>query len=400
MPILLKMNLRCNFQCMYCYQRAIRPEEEIIDHKKVEETILRLWEKSGGRNSDTGKMKVDKDGKYAGQTITLHGGEPTILPIRDFKRYLNLSHRLTGRSGIQTNGYNITDEMVQTFKKYKTHVGFSIDGPWPLNELRGIGTPEERKTQTEKIFWNLDRLEKEGISISVICVLHKHNALGERRDVLKGWIEELTERKITGRLNPCCTGMPDIDLTVEEGIEAYSDLYDFMIEKGYWGWSPFKDIINSFKADSEVVCVFRRCDPLSTSSATSVLNDGSVGVCLRLYGDGKRYTRVDPSIHTRTDIIKQSDCKDCEWWQHCYGGCSGNSIDFDWRNKDRFCEVYKALFRKTKSLMDFLRLRDLSKVPGKGQRPEGDTLPRDHYDGITHTDGDTIYQDSDKKGFP
>jgi len=404
MPILLKMNLGCNFQCTYCYQRTFRPEEEIINYKKVDETILRLWEKGGGKDPKTGRMKVDDHGNYKGPTITLHGGEPTILPFKDFKKYLKLIHRLTGKSGIQTNGYNITDKMIPLFKKYKTHVGFSLDGPWPLNELRGVGTEAERKAQTEKIIWNMKRLEEEDISMSVIAVIHKHNALGERRETLKNWIEELTERGITGRLNPCCTGIEDIDLTIEEAIEAYTDLYDFMIEKGFWQWSPFKDIINSFKGSREVVCAYRRCDPHCTSSATTVLHDGSVGVCLRLHVDGKVYTRVEPTVHTRSEILSQSDCKDCEWWQHCYGGCSGLAIDFDWRNKDRFCELRKALFKKTKSLMNSMRLRDLTLVDENGktrQRPRKlANLPPNHYDAIIHSDGETIYQDSDKKEFP
>jgi len=391
MPILLKMNLKCNFNCDYCYQAPIRPEEEIIDYKAVENTILDLWEKGGGKDPKTGKINLDKNGRYCGPTITLHGGEPTIMPIKDFERYLKLSHRLTGSSGIQTNGYNITDEMVRMFKKYRTHVGFSIDGPFPLNEFRGIGSLEQKKQQTEQVIHNMNRLHNEGISSSVIAVIHKKNACPERREVFKSWIKELSEKGITGRLNECCTGNSDIDLTIQEAVDFYTDMYDFMIENGYTEWSPFKDIMNSFKGESNVVCSFRGCDPFCTSAATSVLNDGSVGVCLRLYGDGKKYLRTDLSTNIRRDVLSETDCKDCKWWEHCYGGCSGLSSGFDWRNKDRFCELYKVLFEKTEKLMKFMKYKQVKRT--ESHEPIGD---EQHSDGMKHLDNGTLYLDSDR----
>jgi len=344
MPILLKMNLKCNFNCKYCYQKPIRPEEEIIDHEKVVDRIYKMY------NEDKENPNIKKP------TITLHGGEPTILPIVDFKRYLKLIYDLTERSTIQTNAYDITDEMILLFKKYKTHVGISVDGPYPLNQLRGLGTDEQRKKCTEQVMYNMERMYKEDISLSVISVINKVNAAPENRKAFKKWIDKLEKMKISGRLNLCCTGNPEYDLTIKEAIEFYSDMYDYFLEKGYSGWSPIKDIINSYSGKKEVVCVFRTCDPYSTSSARTILNDGSLGVCLRLHQDGKRYIRCETTEKTRNMVLFETDCKDCKWWKHCFGGCSGLSIDDDWRNKDRFCEVYKFLFQKTENTFKSLKI--------------------------------------------
>lgn len=392
MPILLKMNLACNFNCQYCYEHPIRPEEQIIDHEKAEETIRTLWEKQGGQGED-GKPKLDEKGNYCGPKITLHGGEPTILPREDFEKYLALSYELTGSSGIQTNGYLIDDDMIQLFKKYRTHVGFSIDGPWPLNELRGSGSDKDRKRQTKRVLNNIKRCREEGISCSVIAVIHKHNGLGERRELLKLWVKELDSMKISGRLNPCCCGNSEIDLTPIEAVEAYTDLFDFMMKEGLSGWSPFKDVVNSLKGEKEVVCVFRNCDPFCTNSATSVLNDGSVGVCLRLYGDGKKYLRAEQQSTIRSDVLRQTDCKDCKWWPYCYGGCSGLSKEFDWRNKDRYCELYKALFEKASNVMRMMRIPIVKGVEKPRVSSRGG-----HWDGNEHIDGDVRHLDSDAKG--
>jgi len=408
MPILLKMNLSCNFRCEYCYEEPIKPDEmQEIDYDAVEKTVRELWKKGGGEGKD-GKPKLDKNGKYCGPGITVHGGEPTILPLDVLERFLKLSFELTGKSGIQTNGYLITEQMIELFKKYDTGVGFSIDGPWPLNELRGIGKKSQRKQQTKRIIKNLYRLRetklpkrfwhkgKDGklkekfIRVSVIVVVHKKNAVGDRREMLKQWITELNGRKIGGRLNPCCSDDPEIALTIPEAVEAYTDLCDFMFEMGYSQWSPFKDITNSLQGKAEVVCKFRDCDPYCTNSATTILKDGSVGVCLRLYNDGKTYLRAEKTSSIRSEALRQTDCKDCKWWEHCYGGCSGMSLDGDWRNKDRYCDMYKALFEKTSNVMKALRVSKT--VKPKEFKPSS---PGNYTDGTTHLDDGWRHEDSD-----
>jgi len=406
MPILLKMNLACNFRCNYCYEKPIKPEEmQDIDHEAVEKTIRELWKKKGCDKN--GKPKLDKKGKYSGPKITLHGGEPTMLPPGVMERYLKLMFELTGKSGIQTNGYLIDGPMIELFKKYNTSVGFSIDGPWPLNELRGIGKKSQRKQQTKRIlktmyklrktklpkkFWGKDKdgkLKEKFISVSVIAVLHRKNVLGERREMFKQWLTELHENKIGGRLNPCCSDDPEIALTVLEAVEAYTDLCDFVFEKGYNPWGPFRDIINSLKGKKEVVCKFGECDPFHTKSATTVLEDGSVGVCLRLYNDGKKYLRTEKVSSIRSDVLRQTDCKDCEWWKFCYGGCSAMGLGGDWRNKDRYCDVYKALFEKVRNIMRVL------KIPVKARQMGPRKQDGNYTDGITHMDDGWRHEDSD-----
>ncbi len=418
MVILIKANLRCNFAnedgvgCKYCYQQPIRPEDEVIDYEAVEATIRRLHAKGLEKRGKSSR----KDGKPRGPTIGLHGGEPTMLPKSAIERFLKLSHELNGNSSIQTNGYLIDDDMIEMFKKYNTGVGISIDGPWPLNELRGFGDVQQRKKQTAKILKTIDKLtktklpekywskDKDGnskesfIRVSVIAVIHKKNALGDRLETLKQWVKTLHEKRIYGRLNPCCSNNPNIDLTPEEAAETYSDLFDFLVENGIDSFSPFKDINNSIRGESEVVCVYKECDPYCTPSAQTVMKDGSVGVCLRLHQDGKQYPRHEPMKCTRGDVLRQSDCKDCDWWENCHGGCIGLAVDFDWRNRDRHCLMYKTLFEKTKNMLKFMRIRPKQKKsPPRGGPPPsgGGGGGGDHWDGFTHVDGDWKHIDSD-----
>jgi len=405
MVILDKRNLRCNFKCDYCYQTPIRPEDEIIDHEAVEATIRREYE------NKVRKFKSLKPRQ--GPSIALHGGECSMLPKDIFERSLKLSYELRGCSSIQTNGYLIDDEHIELFKKYNTHVSFSIDGPYPLNKFRGIGTPEQRRSQTEKILntlykiantelpeehWNVDQDGNKiptKIGTSIIAVIHRANALGENREIFKKWIKEISEIGITGRMNICVTGDPKYDLTPEEAADFYEDMFDFLIENGLSGWGPFRDVMGALRdsKNRHYVCVYKTCDPYHTLAATTIRNNGEVGVCLKLHQDGKEYLRHERFSDIRDRVLRNFDCKDCEWWEYCKGGCSGHAIDFDWRNKDRFCIIHKTLFKKAYNLLKFTKIPIYTYDQKDGEFP--DWYGTDHADGMEHIDGNTRHLDSE-----
>jgi len=388
MPILIKMNLGCNFECEYCYQKPIRKlKDKEWNLKRVKETIRNL---------------ILTMPRGSNQQIVVHGGEPLTMPINILEQLLALSYELTGKSSIQTNGYLITDKHIELFKKYKTSVGISVDGPFQCNVLRGKGNLKDRKKQTERVLKNLNNLVEAGVSTSVITVVHKKNAIGINRDLLKSFILDLHKKGIHGRLNPCGTDDPEISLTIEEAIDFYTDMYKFMEENGIYGWSPFIDILNSLQRKS-CVCTFSGCDPYCTPSAISVLHDGSLGVCLRLYNDGKVYLRDTTPTSMRTQLLKETECKGCKWFDYCKGGCSGLSINSDWRHKDRFCEVYKALFELAHNTLKFVGIHppSVSQISRSryehldhGIRHLDSDIENDHTDGIKHSDTGTTHLDS------
>ncbi len=394
--ILIKATLGCNFVsdyggCEYCYQHPVRKEHYRVNLEAIEETVRRLYSQRK-------------------RQIILHGGEPLSLPKHQVEFFLKLAYDLTGGSSIQTNGSLIDEEIIQLFKRYKTRVGVSIDGPWPCNELRVGGSKEIRKKITNLVLDNIKILQDEGIPVSIIVVVHQANALGDRRELLKLWVKDLSERKISGRLNPCYTRNSRIDLTPIQLRDFYLDMLDFMVEEEIRFWSPYSDIINSLTGRGNVVCVFRECDPFCTPSATTVFGDGSVGVCVRLYGlDGKIYLRSPERSTFRSEILRQTDCKNCPWWEHCYGGCPGMSINGDWRNKDQWCLAYKALFEKIQKWLDFLGFQDLERKKSSILKEDYRHLDngvlhldsdlksrsKSHCDGIEHLDGNFRHLDSD-----
>jgi uncharacterized protein len=74
-----------------------------------------------------------------GFQLILHGGEPTLWPIMNFRALLARVEELKQkglalRVAMQTNAYKIEPELLQLLSEHKVTVGISIDGPPAFND--------------------------------------------------------------------------------------------------------------------------------------------------------------------------------------------------------------------------------------------------------------------------
>lgn len=325
--------------------------------------------------------------EFKDSEISLHGGEILCLPKKDVETMLAKMHELKGKSGIQTNATLIDDEWIKIFKKYKTNIGVSWDGPDELSRFR---------PGTSRIGSIIERLAKERVSVSTIIVVSKANAgTKERLEKLKKYLLHLNSLKIPpGRLNPCY-GAPACELSMKKLKEVYLELADFCL-KNNLKWSPFEDIINGLKGKSRV-CIFMGCDPFSTQSATVVLNDGSITNCMRTNKEGI-LLRHPAQYKTRNEILENVDqkyggCKGCKYWTACFGGCPSGAINNDWRNKTYLCPVWKALFEFHEKILKYCQTPLAS-----DQKPQ---KPTEISAGIKHLDhSDSLHNDSMHSDIP
>ena len=101
------------------------------------------------------------------------------------------------------------------------------------------------------------------------------------------------------------------------------------------------------------------------------LPDGSLGNCDRTHQEGVTYTRATESpTYERYEVLKETDCSNCRFWNICYGGCPSEGDNSDWRNKTRWCkptyDLYsvieadiRALFPNINLVTDYHRRRKL-----------------------------------------
>lgn len=343
MSILLKVTLDCNMRCMYCYEKDTRAlgRHRYYDVDEMLATAKRLRDETG-------------------DTPSLHGGECLLVAKPDLERLLAAIYAMSGQSGIQTNATLIDDDHIRMFKKYKTHVGVSIDGPWPLNRGRA------GEDMTGKILANIAKLRQADISVGPIVVLSKFNATEDERPALKDFLVTLRGMGIKGgRLNFVECGNPEIELSAEEARECYLDLVDFVLAEPGYDYQPFRDIVDNLCGFGLGTCIFTKCDYYATQAGKAVLGDGSLVSCLKTAKDGQPFLQAEKPTTVRYEILKavsreKGGCGGCRYWRICYGGCPAEGEADDWRNKTRYCEAFRAVYelieKRLKALLPNIHL--------------------------------------------
>ncbi|MBA7605975.1 hypothetical protein ES703_13111 [subsurface metagenome] len=352
--------LGCNGLCRSCYENRIRSVG--LDTNYDIDAIIETVEKE--------TLKVRKE--MRGNTVCLHGGEPLLMKYEDIERLLAKISELYGYTNIQTNGILISDRIIELFVKYKTSIGVSIDGDtWELNYGRWNAkklSNDEIQKRTDKVLENMRKCKKAGLSLSVITLLRKYNAVPERLPKLIEFFFRLKDEfgMSSIRTNECVVYENRFrqgeELTNEELGHAFCTLADIALSSTELMWLPYRDVVDLMMGYKNGTCVFTQCDVWKTLSEQPIDKDGQIGNCLKGGAaiDGLQVLAADRMEHERSESLRLSPqenggCKDCRFWHICYGMCPGEGEENDWRNKTRFCGAWKTLFShiesKIKTLM-------------------------------------------------
>lgn len=165
--IVVKIASRCNINCSYCYMYNLgdssykmQPKFLGIDTtEKFVEKLLKHLEKN----------------KTKGVFIIIHGGEPLLMPKKEFEAFINAFNTIKDKNikvyfSLQTNGILVSEEWVEIFKKYKINIGISLDGPKEVNDKfridkKGNGTYDD-------VIKGLNVLRKNGFNSGVLSVMN------------------------------------------------------------------------------------------------------------------------------------------------------------------------------------------------------------------------------------
>ena len=334
MTILLMPTLDCNLKCFYCFgrDRFHKKMNEKLNVSRMIETLNRIYRK--------------------GEYIHLHGGEPLLADLNTLERLLSEMYRLRGKTSIQTNLTLLKDEHIELFKKYRTSVGVSIDGSPELTLLRGWKPFDSYQVQRyyNLVMENCEKLKDAGINMGFLVVLTKINA-GNRKRLAKlmAWLEEvLNEFNTTARLNFMFDEgiAKKYELSEDEAERVYETLFHFNIHlcgKLY----PMQDAIKRLRGYT-TVCWMQGCDPFNSLTKT-ILPDGTLTLCDRWIPD--RMFPPVKGVNIREQILRNTECRGCRYFNVCHGGCPREGINGDWRHKTRFCRAYYKLFLLAEKLL-------------------------------------------------
>jgi uncharacterized protein len=150
---IVKVASFCNINCSYCYMfNASDRTFERVPRFMSEQTSLQL---------------LDRITEYLGSSdskrfhVTLHGGEPSLWPKPNFRRFLGRIRELN-RTGyrlsvsMQTNGFRYDPALFEILAEHNVTVGVSLDGPREYNDRRrvthrGTGSYDRIMANVEKI---------------------------------------------------------------------------------------------------------------------------------------------------------------------------------------------------------------------------------------------------------
>lgn len=170
----------CNMRCKYCFYTDVMQHRETQYYPKM--------------TLETLETLVRRATRYADGLISFafQGGEPTLAGLDFYRALIDFQRRYNTRNlpihnSVQTNGYDLSDEMIDFFAKEHFLLGVSLDGDEFAHDLMRVdasGAPT-----FSRIRETIGRLERAGAEFNILCVVNEHVARrpAETFAALKGY---------------------------------------------------------------------------------------------------------------------------------------------------------------------------------------------------------------------
>ncbi len=337
--VMLIPTLGCPSNCGYCW--SSEEDSELMTIETIEEVVK--W------------LKNFRDDSI---TITFHGGEPLLAGYDFYQKALPLLNNelkhLNPAFALQTNLWNLTDEMAQLFSDYNIPIGSSIDGPEELNDY------QRGKGYYEKTMKGYEIAKTHDLKVSFICTFTSHS-IQYKEDIVNFFLENGLTLKLHPSLPSIRDNNPD-KWTLSP--EAYGELLVYLLDQ----YLEHLDEIEIMNIDNLAKSVLRRRGTVCTfvdcmGDTFAVGPDGSIYPCYRFVGMPE-YIMGNVYEHPSMEDLSQStswkllqefkeyvdiECKKCTYIKFCRGGCPYNALaitDAKVEGVDPHCKAYKRIFKE------------------------------------------------------
>lgn len=331
--------LGCPSNCGYCW--SSEENSELMTIETLEETVN--W------------LKNFRDDTV---TVTFHGGEPLLAGFEFYKQALPLIknglEHLKPAFALQTNLWNLTEDMAELFGEYNIPIGSSVDGPEELNDYqRGEG-------YYKKTMQGYEIAKKHDLKVSFICTFTSHS-INYKEDIFDYFLKN----GLTLKLHPSLTSMRDENpdqWTLSP--DDYGELLVYLLDQ----YLEHMDKIEVMNIDNLAKSVFRRRGTVCTfvdcmGDTFAIGPDGNIYPCYRFVGM-EDYVMGNVYDHPTVEELSRSkswkllnefkefvdeDCKKCTYIKFCRGGCPYNALaitDAKVEGVDPHCTAYKRIFKE------------------------------------------------------
>lgn len=374
MILIIKPTLHCNLRCKYCY--LSNASKQSSQQMMSIEFAKRLLEQARDVFLKKNTKKPLK--------ILWHGGEPLLWGENNYKEIFSyISTLFNGynyKISIQTNLTLVNSTYISLFKKYKVHIGVSLDGPKFLHDnLRISGNGDGT---FDIVMQNIKRLRKEKIKVGCICVLSKNHI-----NHIKDLYDFMCANNLGHKANPLFRAgesikiINDIGITPNEYAKMTIELFDlwFYDKKNKNNNATFSEMASNLLTGQTSLCVFNsNCQ----NSIICISPSGDVVPCGRFCDEKliNKFTygnlfvedlativnrRRESDAYKRTLRIEMQSCKKCYLFSICHGGClhDGYNVAGDFNKKTFLCNAYKKIYQHIAKRLHEIGLESVINFP-------------------------------------
>ena len=345
----------CNMRCEYCfYQDVMQNREKQVLPRMTLETLENL---------------VRRAFVYAEGSVSFafQGGEPTLIGVQWFEHLIRLqkkynTRRIDVHNSVQTNGYCLSDELIDLFAREKFLVGVSLDGDEKTHDL--FRKDHAGNPTYHTVLKNIRRLQEKNVDFNILCVVTQ--ALAHRGRDIMDTLGDFPFLQFIPCLDALNGDKGAHSLTAEGYARFLCDTFDVY----YDGFD--KGGLVSVRNFDNYISMLLGAPPESCAMAGRcglyylIESDGSVYPCdfyvldewcmgnINQHGFVRlAKSEVGAAFRERSFPVPD-DCRACRWYGLCRNGCC-REREADGVNK--WCQSYKRFFDYTYERMQRLAAR-------------------------------------------
>ncbi|MCX6232533.1 MAG: anaerobic sulfatase maturase [Bacteroidetes bacterium] len=347
---------RCNLNCDYCFylrKDLVYNDQNVMKEEVLENFIRQLIEQSG---SSFG--------------IVWQGGEPSLAGAAFFRKAISLMIKYgEGKNKLisnllQTNGYALSNDLIDVLAEYSFLVGISIDGPEDIHNAF-------RKTASGKGSWkevmrSWQKLEDRKIATNILsCITANSSKQAERIYIFfkkhsMQWLQFIPVMEFDKN-----GSIADFSVSAKDWGNFMCQIFDFWYQDFLSNnqLPSIRFIENAFQAHlglAAVECTFAE----ECGNYLVLEHNGDVFSCDYLVGTDTNLGNIEQNkliemlnSNQQIDFGKEktnmhTDCNNCRWLRFCYGGCL--KYRDNETNKNYFCESWKQFLNYSESRFELI----------------------------------------------
>jgi uncharacterized protein len=377
--LLVKVASRCNIDCSYCYwfrDRSVYKKPKLMSEAVFAQLLERVEEHVSRQD-------------LPNFSIILHGGEPLLWGIANFRRMAEEYRTISERTGcaialsVTTNGVLIDEAWADCFETHDIAVTVSIDGPAHIHNIHRRtfqGGPTHALVERA-----IHLLQSRQIPLGILAVCNPRYQAREFFEYFTG------------------LGITDFDLLFPDATfedepphiaQFYCELFDLWLDAnrdqrtvnistieamvaGLLGGQSNSEAIGY---GPEEICTVMTDGSMEPLDVLRIAGDGSTSTTFNIFDNAIADIMLEPRWKAARDASLNlcDKCRRCEFMQACGGGYLPHrfSKQNGYANPSVYCDDLIAIFNYMQSVLS--RHVFISK-PGGERVNISDTIADPHY---------------------